>query len=193
MPPVSALTYGLAAAAAVVSFLAGWLGVVSLVNWNRLRQGKTVVWRRLAWSSLSGLLLGVGFVLADIPAAGVLALIVLLLGIAQLPATIVTLPVIAYLWWSGDASTASNVFFTVYLLVAGMADNILKPLLLGRGVDAPMPVILLGAMGGMVSSGIIGLFVGAVLLAVGYQIFMEWVDEGEESATAESGQTEATA
>jgi predicted PurR-regulated permease PerM len=134
---------------------------------------------------IQALLLGVGFVLADIPAAGVLALIVLLLGIAQLPATIVTLPVIAYLWWSGDASTASNVFFTVYLLVAGMADNILKPLLLGRGVDAPMPVILLGAMGGMVSSGIIGLFVGAVLLAVGYQIFMEWVDEGEEEDLAQ--------
>jgi predicted PurR-regulated permease PerM len=65
-----------------------------------------------------------------------------------------------------------------------MADNVLKPMLLGRGVDAPMPVILLGALGGMVSSGIIGMFVGAVLLAVGYQIFMEWVDyaddEGEE-------------
>ena len=131
------------------------------------------------------MLLGVGFVLAAIPAAGVLALIVLLLGIAQLPATIVSLPVIAYLWWSGDASTASNIFFTVYLLAAGMADNILKPLLLGRGVDAPMPVILLGAMGGMVSSGIIGLFIGAVLLAVGYQIFMGWVDEGEEEALAQ--------
>jgi len=106
---------------------------------------------------------------------------------------LVSLPAIAYLWWSGDASTASNIFFTVYLLVAGMADNVLKPLLLGRGVDAPMPVILLGAMGGMVTSGIIGLFIGAVMLAVGYQIFMGWVDEGEESATAESGQTEATA
>jgi len=142
---------------------------------------------------IQALLLGVGFFLAGIPAAGVLALIVLILGIAQMPAALVSLPVIAYLWWSGDASTASNIVFTVYLLVAGMADNVLKPLLLGRGVDAPMPVILLGAMGGMVSSGIIGLFIGAVMLAVGYQIFMSWVDEGEENASAESGQTEATA
>ena len=63
-----------------------------------------------------------------------------------------------------------------------MADNVLKPLLLGRGVDAPMPVILLGALGGMVSSGIIGMFIGAVLLAVGYQIFMEWVSNSEEGA-----------
>jgi predicted PurR-regulated permease PerM len=85
-----------------------------------------------------------------------------------------------------------NLVFTVYLLVAGMADNVLKPLLLGRGVDAPMPVILLGALGGMVTGGIIGLFVGAVLLAVGYQIFMEWVAEGD-IATAEQAAEPAQA
>jgi predicted PurR-regulated permease PerM len=56
-----------------------------------------------------------------------------------------------------------------------MLDNVLKPLLLGRGVDAPMPVVLLGALGGLASTGIIGMFVGAVLLALGYQIFMGWV------------------
>ena len=58
-----------------------------------------------------------------------------------------------------------------------MADNVLKPLLLGGGVDAPMPVILIGALGGMVTGGIIGFFIGGVLLAVGYQLFMEWVDD----------------
>ncbi len=130
---------------------------------------------------IQALLLGVGFVLAGIPAAGVLAMVVLLLGIAQLPALVVSLPAIGYLWWSGDASTASNIFFTVFLLLAGMADNVLKPIFLGRGVDAPMPVILLGALGGMITSGIIGLFVGAVLLAVCYQLFMDWVDDAEES------------
>jgi predicted PurR-regulated permease PerM len=138
---------------------------------------------------IQALLLGVGFIWADIPAAGILALVVLLFGIAQLPAVIITLPVIAYLWWSGD-STISNAFFTVYLLVAGMADNVLKPLLLGRGVDVPMPIILLGALGGMVSSGMIGMFLGAVLLALGYQIFMEWVTDDEE-ADSEQGGTEA--
>ena len=61
------------------------------------------------------------------------------------------------------------------LFVAGMADNVLKPLMLGRGVDAPMPVILLGALGGMATAGILGMFVGATLLALGYQIFMGWV------------------
>jgi len=133
------------------------------------------------------LLLGIGFLMADVPAAGVWAIVVLFLGIAQLPATLVTVPVIAYLWWAGDASTTMNIVFTVYLVIAGLADNVLKPILLGRGVEAPMPVVLLGALGGMVSAGIIGLFVGAVVLAVGYQIFMAWV-EGEEQESPEGGQ-----
>jgi predicted PurR-regulated permease PerM len=85
-----------------------------------------------------------------------------------------------------------NIVFTVYLVIAGMADGFLKPMLLGRGVEAPMPVILLGALGGMVTGGIIGLFVGAVLLAVGYQVFMEWVAEGD-TATAEQAAEPAQA
>lgn len=138
---------------------------------------------------IQALLLGGGFLMADVPAAGVLAIAVLFLGIAQLPATLITVPVIAYLWWAGDASMTMNIVFTVYLVVAGLADNVLKPILLGRGVDAPMPVILLGALGGMISAGIIGLFIGAVVLAVGYQIFMEWVDADEQRELLEAGQT----
>jgi predicted PurR-regulated permease PerM len=133
---------------------------------------------------IQAVLLGVGFIWASVPAAGVLAFIVLILGIAQVPAGIVSLPVIAYLWWSGG-STGDNIMYTVYLLVAGMADNVLKPLLLGRGVDAPMPIILLGALGGMVTAGIIGLFIGSVLLALAYQLFMDWVAEGESEDAAQ--------
>ena len=140
---------------------------------------------------IQAVLLGVGFLMAGVPAAGVLAVIVLLLGILQLPAALISLPAIIYLWWSGDASTVHNIVFTVYLFVAGLADNVLKPLLLGRGVDAPMPIILLGALGGMVSGGIIGLFVGAVLLAVGYQVFMAWVAEADEDPVAASEPTPA--
>ena len=142
---------------------------------------------------IQALLVGIGLMLAGIPGAGVLAAVIMLLGIMQLPATIVTLPVIAYLWWAGDASTVANIFYTVFLLVGGLADNVLKPLLLGRGVDAPMPVILLGALGGMISGGIIGLFVGAVLLAVGYQIFMAWVDAGTDDVEAGSTPSGAAA
>ena len=130
---------------------------------------------------LQALIMGVGFVFSGIPAAGVLAVVVLLIGILQLPALLVSIPVVAWLWGVGDGSNVHNLIWTVYLLVGGLADNVLKPLLLGRGVDAPMPIILLGAIGGMISAGIIGLFVGAVLLAVGYQVFMAWVGKGDES------------
>jgi predicted PurR-regulated permease PerM len=76
-------------------------------------------------------------------------------------------------------SVDNNFQWFGYLLVAGLADNVLKPLFLGRGVDAPMPVILLGALGGMITAGLVGLFVGAVLLALGYVIFMDWVEAGD--------------
>jgi predicted PurR-regulated permease PerM len=147
---------------------------------------------------IQALLLGVGFVFAGIPAAGLLAIVVMLVGILQLPALLISLPAIGYLWGIGDGSTVSNVIWTVYLLVAGMADNVLKPLLLGRGVEAPMPVILIGALGGMVAAGIVGLFLGAVFLAVGYQLFMDWVDrpgdsEGSAGEAAAGSATEPQA
>ena len=124
---------------------------------------------------VQALAVGIVLLVAGVPLAGVLAGIVLVLGIAQVPALLVTLPAIAYLWMSGGYGTIEAVIYSVLLFVAGMADNVLKPLLLGRGVDAPMPVILLGALGGMATAGILGLFVGATLLALGYQIFMGWV------------------
>jgi len=124
---------------------------------------------------LQALLIGLALMIAGIPWAGVLSLVVLVLGIVQLPALIVTLPAILYIWTGGDYGTGAAVTYTVLLVITGTADNILKPLMLGRGVDAPMPVILLGALGGMATHGILGMFIGATLLALGYQIFMGWV------------------
>ena len=124
---------------------------------------------------IQAIAVGVTLLVAQVPLAGVLAVIVLVLGIAQIPALLVTVPAIAFIWMSGQYGTVPAVIYSVVLFVAGMADNFLKPLMLGRGVDAPMPVILLGALGGMAAAGILGLFVGAVLLALGYQIFMGWV------------------
>jgi predicted PurR-regulated permease PerM len=131
---------------------------------------------------IQALLLGAGFILVGIPAAGILALLVLLLGIMQIPALLISLPAIIYVF-STNGSTTVAVMFAVYAFIAGSADNVLKPLMLGRGVDAPMPVILLGALGGMATGGIIGLFLGSVMLALGYQLFMAWVyDNGQEEA-----------
>jgi len=124
---------------------------------------------------IQAILIGLALLLAGVPAAGVLSAIALVLGIAQVPALIVTVPAIIYIWSSGDYGTAAAITHTIILLLTGMADNVLKPLMLGRGVDAPMPVILLGALGGMASGGILGMFVGATLLALGYQIFMGWI------------------
>jgi predicted PurR-regulated permease PerM len=142
---------------------------------------------------IQALVIGICLLVAGVPWAGVLAIVVLVLGIAQVPALLVTLPVVAYLWVSGDYGTVAATVYTVLLIVAGMIDNVLKPLMLGHGVDAPMPVILLGALGGMAAAGIVGLFVGAVLLALGYQIFMGWVAANPEAKppAGDSGQAAA--
>ena len=125
------------------------------------------------------LLFGFGFLIAGIPFPGMLSLVVLMAVIVQLPAAIFGLPVIIYLWTGGDASSVMNVFLTILFGIASVSDNILKPIMLGRGVKAPMPVILIGALGGMAAAGLIGLFMGAVVLALGYQIFMIWVNQAD--------------
>ena len=143
---------------------------------------------------IQALLIGVSLLIAGVPFAGVLAVIVLVLGIAQLPALLVTLPAIGWIWASGEYATVPAVAYSVLLFVAGFADNVLKPIMLGRGVDAPMPVILIGALGGMATSGILGMFIGATLLALGYQIFMRWVaDNPERTRPPAAGDSSSTA
>jgi predicted PurR-regulated permease PerM len=127
-------------------------------------------------------LVGLALLIAGVPWAGVWAAITLVLSLAQVPALIVTLPAIVWIWWSGNYGTGAAITHTIVLLLAGMVDNVLKPLMLGRGVDAPMPVVLLGALGGMATAGIMGMFVGATLLALGYQIFMGWVASDPDAA-----------
>ena len=124
---------------------------------------------------IQGIMIGLILIVAKVPFPGLIALIVLLLGIVQVPTLVATLPVIAYLWSSGNYSSVEAITWTTLLFVGGLLDNVLKPLLLGRGVDAPMPVILLGALGGLAGGGILGMFVGATLLALGYKIIMWWV------------------
>ena len=146
---------------------------------------------------LQAIAVGLSLLVAGVPLAGVLAGVVLVLGIAQVPALLVTLPAIGYIWWTGDYSTVAASAYTVLLLLVGMVDNVLKPLMLGRGVDVPMPVVLLGALGGMATAGILGLFVGATLLALGYKVFMGWVDASPQvhvpASVAEAPAAEAVA
>ncbi|HSG89320.1 MAG TPA: AI-2E family transporter [Pseudomonadales bacterium] len=126
----------------------------------------------------------IGFVAIGLPAAGVFAGVVLVAGIVQFPGILVMAPIIA--WVYGFADPLPATLFAVYALVVALSDNVLKPMLLARGVDVPMLVILVGAIGGAIAGGVIGLFVGAVLLAVGYRILTAWV-------ALEAGQVEEPA
>jgi len=126
---------------------------------------------------IQALLGGLGMMFAGVPAAGLLAIVILILAIAQLPPILVLLPVIFYVF--SVESTTVAVIFMIWSILVSMSDAVLKPMFLGRGVDAPMLVILLGAIGGMIASGIVGLFIGAVILALGYKLFQVWLEWGE--------------
>jgi predicted PurR-regulated permease PerM len=161
-------------------------GVVRGGKWVKLSTAtiRTVAQGVIGVAFIQAIIVGLALLVAGVPWAGALAMIVLVLGIAQIPVMVVTLPAIIYIWSSGDYSHALAIAYTVLLFLSGMADNALKPLLLGRGVDAPMPVILIGALGGMATAGILGMFVGATLLALGYQIFMGWVETDPDAGPA---------
>ncbi len=120
-------------------------------------------------------LAAIGFLFIGVPGAMVWALLVMILAVLQLPPLFVVGPVIV--WAFATQSTTAALIFLVYGGFVSISDTFLKPLLLGRGVDVPMLVILLGAIGGMIMSGIIGLFLGAVVLAVAYQLMMAWLEE----------------
>jgi len=145
---------------------------------------RTVALGVIGIAAIQAILVGSALLISGVPAAGVLAIITLVLGLAQVPALIVTLPAIAYIWASGNYTTTAAATYTIILLVVGMADNVLKPIMLGRGVDTPMPVILLGALGGMATGGILGMFIGATALALGYEIFMAWIRESRPEPAA---------
>jgi predicted PurR-regulated permease PerM len=117
---------------------------------------------------------GIGMLVMNVPLAGLWALLVLIVAVIQLPPTLILIPVIIYVFSTSD-NTVANIIFTIYALVVGGADGFLKPIFLGRGVAVPMLVVLIGAIGGMITAGVIGLFIGAVILAVGYKLFEAWV------------------
>ncbi len=124
-------------------------------------------------AAIQALLLGVGFFAIGLPAPGFWTLVALLLGIVQVPLMVLTLPVIGYVF--ATEATTPAIIFSVWTFIAGLSDNVLRPLLLGRGSEVPMPVILIGVIGGMLADGLLGLFEGPVLLAIGYVLLIEWL------------------
>jgi predicted PurR-regulated permease PerM len=124
-------------------------------------------------------LIGLGMVVVGVPHAAVWTLIALFLAVLQLPPTIVVLPVVIYMF--SHLSTPVAVAFTVWEILAAVSDSVLKPILLARGVEVPMLVIFLGAIGGFMSAGFIGLFIGAVVLSLGYELGFGWVHANDEA------------
>lgn len=130
---------------------------------------RSVVQGVLGTAMIQVFAISLGLFLIDFPAAGIVSIILLFCAIAQLPLLLICLPIILYVF-SYAGSTAA-IIFTIWTIAWSIADNVLKPMLMGRGVDIPMLVILLGAIGGMIYAGIIGLFIGAVFLAFSYKVF----------------------
>ncbi|MGB5190972.1 AI-2E family transporter [Robiginitalea sp.] len=121
---------------------------------------------------------GILFMLAGVPHYGIWVLVVFVLGMLQLPLLFVTVPIIVYLF--AVKSTTAAIIWTILLLLAGVSDNFLKPILLGKGSPVPTLVIFIGVIGGFILSGFIGLFTGAIVMSLGYKLLMGWMDTAAE-------------
>jgi predicted PurR-regulated permease PerM len=122
----------------------------------------------------------VGLFLCGVPFPGILTLFCLILSIIQIGPIIVNIGVIAYLFSTGDSSTAA-IMWSIYFLLSGLSDNVLKPLLLGKGALVPMLVIFIGVIGGFMMSGFVGLFVGPIVFSIGYKLFEAWMEDKPEA------------
>jgi predicted PurR-regulated permease PerM len=134
---------------------------------------RNVVKGILGVAIIQGLLAGLGFMVAGVPGAGIWAFLCLFLAIIQIGVAPVAIPVIIYMFYSADTLTAG--LLMVWLILVMLSDNFLKPILLGRGAPVPMLVIFLGSIGGFLSMGFIGLFIGAVILSLGFKLFRGWL------------------
>jgi predicted PurR-regulated permease PerM len=119
------------------------------------------------------LIMGICFVLAGVPFAGVWAILVFLLALIQLPAAIVAIPVVIYIYSVKEPFPAT--LWAILIAICGLSDNVLKPMLMGKGAPVPMLVIFLGAIGGFILMGFIGLFVGSIVLSLCYKLGGLWL------------------
>jgi predicted PurR-regulated permease PerM len=130
---------------------------------------------------LQALLAGIGLAVAGIPAASLLTFAILVLGIIQVGPSILIIPIVIWSWFSME--TGAAILFTAYMVPVNLIDNILRPFLLGRGLQTPMLIILLGVLGGTISYGITGLFLGPIILAVFWEILIAWINAAPNEST----------
>lgn len=135
----------------------------------------------LGVATIQAVLAGIGFMVAGVPLAGLWAFIVLFLGVIQVGPMIVILPIAIYMM--GELGTLAGILFLIWSIVVALLDNFLKPILLARGLDVPMIVIFLGAIGGFITMGFVGLFLGAIVLVLGWTLLVTWINgDSEEKA-----------
>ena len=139
------------------------------------------------------ILAGLGFLVVDIPGAGLWAFLAMVFAIIQLGILPITIPAVIYVFSTAEPLTA--ILFLIWNLVISTVDNVLKPLLMGKGAPVPIAIIFLGSLGGFMASGILGLFTGAIILSIGYTLYFAWIaqssglgdDEIADSAKVEDG------
>ena len=149
---------------------------------------RNVVKGILGVAIIQGLLAGMGFAVAGVPGAGVWAFLCLFLAIIQIGIAPVAIPVIIFMFYRADTLTAG--LLMVWLILVMLSDNFLKPILLGRGAPVPMLVVFLGSIGGFISMGFIGLFIGAVILSLGFKLFQVWLKNNSDD-TVVNGRPDA--
>jgi len=119
---------------------------------------------------------GLGLVVAGVPFAGLLSAVMLILCIAQLGPALVLFPAVGWMYWTGE--NAWGTVLLIWSLVVSALDNVLRPVLIKRGADLPLLLIFAGVIGGMLGFGLIGIFVGPVVLAVTYTLLEAWIEDG---------------
>ena len=139
---------------------------------------------------VQSVLAGIGLALVGIPYAVILTAVMLFLGIAQIGPMPVMVPAVIWLYWDGHAGLGTVLL--VWTAVVGTMDNVLRPILIRRGADLPLLLIFSGVIGGLFAFGVIGLFVGPVVLAVAYTLLNAWIDATAPAAVAGSEAAAAT-
>jgi predicted PurR-regulated permease PerM len=134
---------------------------------------RTVLQGVIGVAAIQALFAGIVLKISGVPNASVLAFVILVLGIIQIGSLPILLPVVIWIWTVKDVGPA--VLITIFLVIVGISDNALKPLFMGRGLSTPVLVIFIGVIGGTLAHGIVGLFIGPIILAVGWEIMMAWI------------------
>jgi predicted PurR-regulated permease PerM len=132
-------------------------------------------------SLLQAFAAGVGLWLAGVPGASVITFAVLIFGIIQIGPSLILIPVIVWSWFRMD--TMAALIFTAYMVPVNLLDNILRPIVMGRGLTTPMPVIFVGVVGGTIVHGLIGLFIGPIVLAVAWELLRAWIRDVRSGVT----------